>query len=105
MGFFNRLFGRKEAAPTDKGIYFYVRCSNCKRDLQQTDDGTYEIHKEMTDDRCFRRIQFDATFDGSRKLVRTEVHGGKLIDRATWEAEKDLPRRPPEPEGESAENL
>jgi hypothetical protein len=114
MGFLNRLLGKKESAPKDDGIYFYVRCANCERvlhtrldpqrDLQATDEGGFEVRKEMTDDRCFRRIVLEASFDSKRNVVNAEVQGGKLIDRDTWEAEKNLPRRP-EPEPDPAQDL
>lgn len=69
MGFLDRLFGRKKQEPKDEGIYFYVRCNNCDRvlhtrldpktQLAQTEKG-YEVHKEMRDDRCFKRIVLTA---------------------------------------------
>jgi hypothetical protein len=107
MSFLDRLFGRGKSEPADAGIYFYVRCANCgrvlhtrldpERELSSTGEG-YEVRKEMMDDRCFRPIFLNATFDGRRNVIDVEVEGGTLIDRQTWEAEKDLPRRPEPPE-------
>ncbi len=104
MGFLDRLFGKKQAAPHDGGIYFYVRCDKCgrvlhtrldpERELSPRDEGGYEVKKEMMDDRCFRRIFLLATFDEGKRSQGVEVRGGSLIERSTWEAEKDLPRRP-----------
>ncbi len=112
MGFLDRIFGRKTSEPQDEGIYFYVRCDNCgrvlhtrldpERELTRRDEGGYEVRKEMLDDRCFRPITLLATFNESRQPVNVDVRGGTLIDRETWEAEKDLPRRPP---SESDEDL
>ncbi len=110
MGFLNRLLGKKPETPKDAGLYFYVRCKHCdrvlhtridaERELTPRDEGGYELRKEMMDDRCFRRFYLTATFDSSKRPSSVEVQGGTLIDRATWEAEKDLPRRPPLPEAE-----
>lgn len=104
MNFLKNLFGGGSAQPQDDGIYFYVRCSNCKRvlharlnaanDLSLNDEGGYEVRKEMMDDRCFRRITLTAHFDARRQLLNKEVVGGEFIDKATWLAEKELPRRP-----------
>jgi hypothetical protein len=100
MGFLDRLFGKKP--PQDEGIYFYVRCTHCQRvlhtrldpqhQLSPRDEGGYEVHKEMMDDRCFRRLTLHATFDAQRTVLDASVDGGTLIDRAQWESEKDLPR-------------
>ncbi len=110
MNFLKNLFGGKQEDPPDTGRYFYVRCTHCQRvlhtrlhpqnDLSLREDDGYEVHKEMMDDRCFRRITLHATFDSNKNLLTTDVMGGVFIDKETWLAEKDLPRRPPEPEGE-----
>lgn len=115
MGFLERLFGRKPSAPKDSGIYFYARCNHCERvlhtrldperELSPSESGGYEIRKEMMDDRCFRRLYLTAIFDGSKQLVSSELQGGTLIDRAIWEAEKDLPRRPPVSDSEADGDL
>ena len=114
MGFFDRLFKRKPPAPKDDGIYFYVRCNNCgrvlhtrlnpKTELARTGSG-FEVRKNMMDDRCFRRLKLTATFDSNYRVLQSEVDHGTLIDRATWLAEKDQPRRPPSPSVEEAPNL
>ncbi|MGH2544955.1 MAG: hypothetical protein ACRDIB_19355 [Ardenticatenaceae bacterium] len=115
MGLFDRILGRKTSEPRDEGIYFYVRCDNCgrvlhtrldpERELTPRDEGGYEVRKEMMDDRCFRPIELRATFDGNRTPLDVDVQGGTLIDRESWEAEKDLPRRPPLAESESEGDL
>ncbi|MGB0387286.1 MAG: hypothetical protein ACPGWR_20900 [Ardenticatenaceae bacterium] len=114
MGFLDRLFGRKKQVPKDNGIYFYVRCQNCdrvlhtrldpKRELWPTENG-FKVRKEMRDDRCFRQIILSATFDRSYQVLTSDVTGGLIIDRQTWQAEKELPRRPPAPPIESASDL
>lgn len=106
MSFLDRLLGRR-GEPRDEGIYFYLRCTHCERvlhtrldpkqQLSPRDGGGYEIRKELMDDRCFRRLLLAATFDSSYQLIEAKVEGGALIDRATWEAERGLPRRPPSP--------
>lgn len=105
MNFLQRLFGGKPQPPKDEGIYFYVRCKNCGRvlharlhpgnDLSAGEEGGYDIRKEMMDDRCFRRLTLTAHFDDNRRLLNSNIEGGEFIDKATWLAEKDLPRRPP----------
>ncbi len=113
MGFLDRLLGKKQPAPADDGIYFYVRCDFCRRVLHTrldpqreltASEGGYQARKEMMDDRCFRRIYLDVTFDSRHKATNVEVEGGTLIDRETWEHEKDLPRRPTPP-AESTQDL
>ena len=114
MGFLDRLFGRKKRQPKDDGIYFYVRCKHCERvlhtrlnpktELARTENG-FKVRKEMSDDRCFRRLRLTATFDRRYQVLNAEVDGGILIDRATWDAEKNEPRRRPSPSVESAPDL
>jgi hypothetical protein len=105
MNFLKRLFGGGSQPNQDNGIYFYVRCKNCRRvlhtrlhpgnDLSAGEEGGYEVRKEMMDDRCFRRIILIARFDDNRRLITQELEGGDFIDKDTWLAEKDLPRLPP----------
>lgn len=104
MGFLDRLRGR--STPKDDGIYIYARCGRCGRVVHTRlnpqheltpRDGGFESRKSLTDDRCFRPFSLYATFDAQRRLIATEIDGGEVIDRATWEAERDLPRRPPSP--------
>lgn len=109
MSFLRKLFGGgKPKEPEDAGLYLFVRCDNCgavlhtradpERDATRSGSG-WHLTKEMMDDRCFRLIYADVEFDANRQVVQGEVKGGTIIDRATWLAEKDLPRggsrRPP----------
>ena len=104
MGFLDKLFGGKPEAPVDNGIYIYARCDSCGRvvhtrldpepDLIADGEG-FRRRKTLIDDRCFRRIPMIATFDHNKKLTSLELQGGTRIDRETWLAEKDAPRRPP----------
>src|SRR3712207_3199326 len=97
MGFLNRLFGRR-AAPADEGLYFYVRCGNCGRALRvrldkrhdllpDWDQGGYTLTKEMMDDRCFRLMRAEMTFDQNYVVKSQTIEGGEFITQAEYEAQ------------------
>lgn len=91
MGFFATLFGKRSpVAAADDGIYQQVRCAACgavvqvridpRNDLSLNDqaDG-YFVRKVLVDDRCYRRMTLEMTFDLSRRLTNSVVEGGTLI--------------------------
>ncbi len=104
MSFLRKIFGGKAAAPADEGIYFYVRCSNCGRivrvrvnrqsDLQPDwDTGGYSLSKEMMDDKCFRLMRAEITFDSSYAIISQEAQGGTFVTQADYEAQQEARRR------------
>lgn len=96
MGFLRKLFGQS-SQPKDDGLYFYVRCGNCGRALRirvnkqadllpDWDRGGYSLTKEMMDDKCFRLMRAEMTFDSSLKVTSQTIEGGAFITREEYEA-------------------
>lgn len=106
MSFLRKLFGGVGA--DDEGIYLYVQCSACGEAIsvranpatdlgpvwdENTDATTgYELHKEMLGSRCNRLIYGHWSFDASRKIVGSEIEGGREITRAEFDALSGGPR-------------
>ena len=104
MSFLKKLFSGG-GSPSDEGIYFYVRCNNCKEpiririnpssDLSPTfegedegDDPTgYEVRKEILGNRCYRLIEATWQFDTRRRVIGREFHGGTEITAEEYKAE------------------
>jgi hypothetical protein len=93
MGFIKRLFGRGEQAQTDNGIHLYIKCKRCgspvhvridpqnelAADYGDTAAEGYQAVKEITDDRCFRRMRAELHFDARRRETSREIEGGDFI--------------------------
>ncbi|MFN8481676.1 MAG: hypothetical protein U0768_01295 [Anaerolineae bacterium] len=117
MSFLRKLFGAKPPPP-DEGIYFYVRCNNCGRivrvrvnrqnDLQPDwDTGGYTLSKEMMDDKCFRLMRAEVTFDANYTILSQEAQGGTFVPAADYEAQQEARRAaaaapPPQPPSPAA---
>ena len=102
MGFLKRLFGGGEKEYVDKqGIYFYVRCDNCgtitkvradkQHDLNYGDSSSYEWHKTIVDNKCFRRIQTVVYLDQHYNITNSEISGGEYVTEAEYEAWRNPP--------------
>ncbi len=99
MAFLKKLFG---GGRTDPGMYFYVRCDACGEvirirvnpgnDLSPVYEGEedaeegYELRKEILGNRCFRLIEGIWHFDKRKRLIGSEIQGGKEITAAEYEA-------------------
>ena len=100
MGFIKRLFGGGDAQPADRGIHLYIKCQRCGTPVHVRidpnnelaadygDDGAegYHVVKEITDDRCFRRMRAELSFDGRRRETARELEGGDFITAEEYEA-------------------
>lgn len=107
MGFLSKLFGGP-SAPKDDGIYLYARCGNCGRTLKvrinrqndllpDWDSGGYSLSKEMMDDKCFRLMRAELTFDARYNITSQSIEGGEFITREVYEASRQPhPSIPPE---------
>lgn len=88
-------------APTDRGIYYYVRCDKCGEKIRfrvdprwdlapSYDDGdeasSFTVTKHIVGQKCFRPIEVTLTFDRNRKESSRSVSGGQLITVAEYEA-------------------
>lgn len=96
MNFLRNLFGGK-SGPADDGLYLYVRCGNCGRVIKvrvnkqadllpDWDQGGYTLHKEMMDDKCFRLMRAEITFDANYTIRSQTVEGGTFITQEEYEA-------------------
>lgn len=93
MGFIKRLFGGGERTQEDRGIHLYIECQRCgapvhvRIDPQNElaadygDAGAegYQVVKEITDDRCFRRMRAELHFDAHRRETSRQLEGGEFI--------------------------
>lgn len=96
MSFLKRLFAGGEKEYVDKqGIYFYVRCNNCgtitkvRADKQHdlnADEGNYEWHKTIVDNKCFRRMETVVYLDQNYQITNAEITGGVYVTEADYEA-------------------
>ncbi|HLH74105.1 MAG TPA: hypothetical protein VKX96_12535 [Chloroflexota bacterium] len=105
MGLFDgllRLLGGNRA-PTDHGVYYYVRCTKCgekirfrvdlRWDLAPNYDGddqasSFSVTKHIVGQKCFRPIEVTLDFDRNRKESRRSVTGGELITAEEYAAEE-----------------
>jgi len=78
----------------DRNYWFYVKCDHCGEVLKgridlhnhlsiQYGEGrakqTYYCRKVLIgSNRCYRQIETEFTFDGSRKLMDQQIKGGKF---------------------------
>ena len=90
MGFFKKLFG---GGGTSSGTFynFSVVCDRCgeiiegrvnmSNDLSLDDEGGYRVRKVLIGSgRCFQQVEVTFKFDASRKLLDTQVTGGKILE-------------------------
>ena len=90
MGFLKKLFG---GGGTSSGTFydFSVVCDRCgetiegrvnlSNDLSLDDDSGYFVRKVlMGSGRCFQQVEAVLKFDASRKLLDTQVSGGKFVE-------------------------
>lgn len=89
MSFLKKLFG----GGTSTGADFYtfnVTCDRCgetiegrvnmSNDLSQDDGDGYHVRKVLIGgERCFQQVEVILKFDASRKLLDSQVSGGKLV--------------------------
>lgn len=106
------LFTGGGASSSRRTLTLYVLSSRCNEpisadvdllnSLSQTDvDGTYYTRKIIQGsgaNRCFAQVEVELWFDGSRNLVRHEVHGGRWLTEAEYAAELTRFNAPPEEE-------
>lgn len=99
MGLLDRLrsvFSSGPSARADDAVHIYVECARCKskvhvrldkrHDLSQEEGGGYFVRKEIMDSKCFRLMTAEITLDGSYRIQRQEVQGGRFISRQEYEA-------------------
>ncbi len=95
MGFFKKLFGGA-STPPDEGLYLYVKCGNCGRVLRvrvnkqadllpDWDQGGYTLTKEMMDDKCFRLMRAELSFDQNYRIRSQSIEGGAFITKEEYE--------------------
>jgi hypothetical protein len=101
MDFFKRLFGgggsATGAAGDPHGLYFYILPDGCDEvvrlrinsmnDLSETDDGgSYFTRKLVRGVKCPRFVEVELSFDANRKLIGSDIKGGRLVDEAAYAA-------------------
>jgi hypothetical protein len=60
---------------------------NRNNDLSLADDEkTYWVHKVVRGIKCRQIVELDLYFDAQRRLSRSEVKDGALVDHAAYEA-------------------
>ncbi len=94
-----------QGAPSDIGLYYYVKCQRCGEVIQvrinpnndltveygdasnpKTD--TFFAHKMLVGQRCYNRMEADFYFDKGRHLSDKKVTGGKFVEQAEFEADQ-----------------
>ena len=91
-GLLDRLLGRGQSAPPDRGVYIRVRCDACGEivqtrlnpgaELSLADDGqSYFVRKVLVGQRCFRPIEVLIRYadQGGRTELSRDVHGGTSV--------------------------
>lgn len=98
--FWRRLFGGETG---DRGLYLYVRCGRCGAPVRVRIDPAndlaaeygadaitgYRLVKEIMDDRCFRLMRAELTFDRGRRELERTISGGEFITAAEYERLRD----------------
>lgn len=108
MAFLRKLFGGGGSAQQDdnRALHLYIKCGRCgtpvhvRVDLQNdlaadygdTEAEGYVLRKEVMDDRCFRLMLAEITFDPKRRETGRTVEGGTFITAEEWEQIKAQPR-------------
>lgn len=103
MGFLRRLFGGgRQPAADNYGYHLYIRCNRCSSivhvridlrndlaaDYGDTAAEGYLLVKEVMDDRCFRLMRAELTFDAKRRETKREVEGGTFVTEVEWDAQR-----------------
>ncbi len=99
MGFLDKLtslIGAKSTQQADDAIHLYVECDRCKskvhvrldkrHDLSAGEEGGYFVRKEIMDSKCFRLMSAEVVFDGSYRVQRQDLQGGRFISKEEFEA-------------------
>jgi hypothetical protein len=99
MGLLDKLrsvFSSRPSAEADDAVHIYVECGRCKsrvhvrldkrHDLSPGEGGGYFVRKEIMDSKCFRLMAAEIAFDGSYRIERQEVQGGRFISKQEFEA-------------------
>ena len=101
MNFLKKLFsGGGGGESGDRGIYFYVQPKACKtivqvrvdplNDLSRTDDEKgYFVRKLASGHRCPFQAELIVNFNGSRKVIDTEVTNGTMSNEADYLAQQE----------------
>jgi len=96
MDFLRRLFGGQ---PTDDALHLYIKCGRCgapvhvrvnlQNDLSADYDddraNSYQLVKEVMDDRCFRLMRAEIQFDARRNELSRTIEGGTFISQEEYE--------------------
>ncbi len=107
MAFLRKLFSGGAPATKDAGLYLQVKCNNCgspvrvrinpsselAADYGDTEAEGYALTKEIMDDRCFRVMRADLTFDKNRHETGRTITGGTFITAEEYDALK-APKQP-----------
>ena len=89
-----KLFGKDSGAPSSDGFFLNVRCSDCgeefklfinksyelMQNFEENGSVTYALKKEIFGVGCKNRIHVNMKFDGSKKLVSSEIKNGEFIE-------------------------
>lgn len=120
MSFFKKLvslFTGGQRSGGNRWLTIYVLSRQCNEPLSadvdllnalsQADaaDATYYTRKVIQGSgarRCFAQVEVELWFDGSRKLSRHEVHGGRWLTEAEYAAEVTRFNAPPEEEDDDS---
>lgn len=99
MGFLKKIFGGGEKKSSEyvdtRGVYFYVRCDNCRTIVKLRADKEYDLarqgdgfvwHKTIVDNRCFRSIPTVVVLDGNYQVVSAEISGGEYVTEEAYNA-------------------
>jgi hypothetical protein len=101
VGFLKKLFGGGGAASSSggdrDGLYYYVQSNRSGEVVQvrlhryndlsdnEQGDGFY-ARKIVVGESSFDRIEVEFFFDKRRQLSSADINGGKLVDRAAYQA-------------------
>lgn len=104
MAFLRKLFGGGGSTQQgdNRALHLYIKCGRCgtpvhvrvdlhndlAADYGDTEAEGYVLRKEVMDDRCFRLMQAEITFDTKRRETGRTVEGGTFITPEEYEAIK-----------------
>ncbi len=98
MNFLKKLFGGGNTGRDDRGTYYYVKPHRCddilrvrvdmSNDLSLTDDGSGYWVRKLASSGNYKCNQVEVTlyFDNNRRLQDNELNGGKMVERADYDA-------------------
>jgi len=89
-----KLFGKNSAVSSADGFFLKVRCSECSeafrlfinksyelmQNFEENGSVTYALKKEIFGVGCKNRIYVNMIFDGSKKLISSEIKNGEFIE-------------------------